>query len=212
MPRTKRKTFLNHCHQLDDNGVSNSASLTHLLLRLKVLDVDGNFYPPTKEALLEVLKWHADNEPVTALPMDRLAMEMGCKVAVVRSLFKELEDAGLIRRHRSKAPGNLYVTEVEFTVPEVSQETLTPVQAQLLEFLKSRMSSDGIVQTNEYEMAAALGVSRDSAVQTLLALKRLGYVSATIAEYGRPYVIKVYRREESQNETEDLSEPLPPAG
>lgn len=183
--------FTEHAEMLWKSGEAKGCQLTRLLLQLGVLDIDGYVHKPTKTAVLELLKWHAGGGFITAVPVQKLAIELGCGRRGVDDLLKELESDGLIVRHHGCAPGNLYTTEIVGPKPEPEPVPLTPTQEHLLEVLRSNMNAEGFVQTNEHELAIAIDVSHETALLSLITLRRLGYVSATFAEYGRPCIVKV---------------------
>ena len=180
-----------HARMLREAGEWNGLQLTKLLLDVGVLDLSGYVYKPTKNAVLELLKWHAGGGAVVAIPMARLALELGCGVYIVRCLIEELERDGLVQRHKCRAPGTLYTTEILGPRPEPEPGPLAPIQEHLLRVLRGKMDTDGLVQTSEHELALALDVSHETVSLALATLRHRGYVSATVAEYGRPYIVKV---------------------
>ncbi len=166
--------------------------ITYCLLQNGVLDIAGNVYEPKKEAVLELLKFHGGSNSIVAVPMSKLATELGCGVKVVNRLIRELEAEGSIRRFKRRAPGRLYVMEIVSSAPEPKCDQLLPVDMALLDLLSRR--DDDIIQTNEHELASKLGVSQETVFLCLMHLKRCGYISSARALYGRPLVIKVHRQ------------------
>lgn len=172
-------------------SIREEVSLTKLLILNGVLGMDGTVYRPTKAAMLELLKWHAGGGSILAVPMSKLALELSCCVSVVRRLIEGLEADGLICRFKGCAPGRLYTIEIVGPVPEPDDRPLRPLEEALLEVLVRRKNDEGIVQTNEHELALELDVSHETVLLNLISLRRRGYVSSASALYGRPLIIKV---------------------
>ena len=186
---------LGHYEKLLSNGVVGCAGIVHVLLQNGVLDGIGNMYPPTKEAVLALLKHHADGGSLVAIPIRKLALELGSKVYAVSQLLNQLTYEHKIRRFEGGAPGRLLTTEIIEAPTELDQTPLSVVESHLLGILKRQMDTQSWVQTDEQEIAAAMGVSHETAMATLFSLRRRGYINATIAEYGRPCIVKVLHEE-----------------
>lgn len=190
-----------HSRFLTDNGESRTVGIVNLMMEHGVLDRQGVVYPPTKEVVLALLKHHAGDGNIVAIPVRRLALELRSKLYPVEKLLNQLEYCHVIRRYKGTALGNLFTTEIVEAPTEPDQTPLNVMESHLLSVLRHQMRSDRFVHTDEQELAVAAGVSHETVRATLLSLKRRGYISATIADYGRPCIVKVLHEEPVAVET-----------
>lgn len=149
-------------------------------------------YEDQMRLVLELLMRHANGGSIVAMPISCIAKELRCSPIVVRRLLDDLEDDGFIRRSRGLAPGNLYVTEIVGVEQELDSRPLSPMDEELLDALATKRDLEGVVRTNEYELARDLDVPYETVLVSLMNLKQRGYLSSAFALYGRPLVVKVH--------------------